>query len=184
MIVDLAGFAPPGGAVVFEVADQFALFAIDADDRCVCVLELATFGFDDHELSISSGAIPALTLATRFDVLAVGLEREVHVVQQPPDGIGADLNVGGAQCGADRLRGLSRPARPVNRIARHFIFENRFDACQDGGVFFPHAHDRHLVCAPASYRYPHPTTRSCLWRRYADRHPAMRQRVHRHRGQL
>lgn len=62
MIFDLAAFAPPGPTAIFEVADELAFLAIDADDRKVCGLELATLGRDEHKLPIAFGAISVLAL--------------------------------------------------------------------------------------------------------------------------
>jgi hypothetical protein len=62
VILDLFGFAPPRATAVFEVTDELALLAIDADDGQVRGLELATLGRNEHKLPVASGAITALAL--------------------------------------------------------------------------------------------------------------------------
>ena len=96
MVVHFFGLAPQGPAAVFEAADQLPFLAIAADDGQVGRLELAALGIDVHELPIASGPVPALVPETGFDVLAVRPEREPHLPQQPPDGIGADFDADGA----------------------------------------------------------------------------------------
>src|ERR1035441_9401254 len=81
VIVDFRGLSPPGPAGILEVADQLPLFAIDADDGEVCGLEAATLGVDRLELAIAARTIAGFSPESRFDVLAVRLERELHLAQ-------------------------------------------------------------------------------------------------------
>lgn len=81
VVVDLPALAPPGPAAIFEVADELAFFAIDADDRQICGLELPALGRNGQELPIAPGPIAPLALEAGLDVLPIGLEREVHGMQ-------------------------------------------------------------------------------------------------------
>jgi hypothetical protein len=92
VVVHFLGLALPGSATVFQTPNQLLLLAIAAHDGQIGRLEFAALGVDVQELPIASGSVPALVPQARFEVLAVRLEREAHLAQEPPDSIGADLD--------------------------------------------------------------------------------------------
>ena len=179
VIFDLAGVAPPGSAAIFEVADELAFLTIDTNDRQICGLELSTLGRDDHKLPITAGTVAVLALEAGFNILPIRLEREIHLMEQPPDGVGAYLNAVFGQCRGDRPSRLSRPARAVHGVAGHFIAEDLLDLCPDRGVFFPPLCGHRLPCVPVWGQCPRPTAQFGLWRPYADQPQAMRPLAHR-----
>ena len=79
--------AIPFGAGVFEIADQFALLAIDADDGKTLTLEASPQRGNMLELLIAVGA------GVGGDLLAVDAQREIHLVKKASDGIGRNRNV-------------------------------------------------------------------------------------------
>ena len=74
VIVHQDGRAIPFGAGVFEVADQFAFLAVDADDGKALSLEASPQRADMLELLIAVGA------GVGGDLLTVDAQREIHLV--------------------------------------------------------------------------------------------------------
>jgi len=82
VIMDGPGLAIPTGAGVFEVADQFALFSIDADDGQAAVAEALTEIGNVIELEVSVGA------GTGGEFFLVDAQGVIHLVEQTRDGVG------------------------------------------------------------------------------------------------
>src|SRR5258705_3010869 len=145
MIVDLLWLLAPRPAAVLEEADHLTLLSIHADDRLGRPFEPVTRAFDGQELSVSSGAVPAFMPNTGFDILAIRLEREAHLVQQPRPRVGADLDTEADQLLGNLLGGLAGPAQAVHRIAGDLVLEQLFYARSE-----EHTSElqslRHLVC--------------------------------------
>ena len=136
MIVDFLSFAPPGFAVVLEVANQFALFSIDADDGQISTVELAAFGVDEHELSISPGTLPGLAFEPGFDIFSMGLEREIHHRQQPPHRVGTHLDSDVKQLPCNFAGRAARPSQAADGVTGHILFQELFDTGEDLRRFF------------------------------------------------
>ena len=111
MVVHQNGRAIPVGAGVLEVANQFALLAIDADDRKTLSLEACPQRADMLELPIAVGT------GVGGDLLAVDAQRKIHLVQKTSDRIGRDGNVDLLQNLGDLLRRLAGPLQPRDGIS-------------------------------------------------------------------
>jgi len=86
VVKDAAGAAFPTATRIPEVADQFALLGVDADDGQMTALEAATQFGQIFELEI------AVRTGVGGDLLVIDAQRIAHLVEQPRDGIGADAD--------------------------------------------------------------------------------------------
>jgi hypothetical protein len=86
VIVDQGWFAFPLEAWVLEVAHQFTLLGVDADDRvCLSNKPPAESG-DAVELAVAVGVLGA-------QFLLVDSQGELELAQQSGNGTGADVNI-------------------------------------------------------------------------------------------
>src|SRR5271165_4435065 len=136
MIVDLLRFLAPHPAVVLEQTDHLTLLAVHADDGLLGPLEPVARALDGQELTVSSGAVPRFMLNAGFDILAIGLEREAHLVQQARHRIGTDLDTEAEQLLGNLLGGLAGPAQAAHRIAGDLVAQQLFYAGDDLRSFF------------------------------------------------
>jgi hypothetical protein len=117
VIVDLLEFLAPRPAVILEQTDHLTLLAVHADDGLLGPLEPVARALDGQELTVSSGAVPRFMLNAGFDILAIGLEREAHLVPQARHRIGTDFDTETEQLLGNLLGGLASPAQAAHRIA-------------------------------------------------------------------
>ena len=82
MIVHQDGRAIPFGSGVLEIADQFALLAIDADEGKTLSLEASSQRVDLLELLIALGG------GIGGNLLAVDAQREIHLAQKTSHCVG------------------------------------------------------------------------------------------------
>jgi hypothetical protein len=82
VIIDAHERAIPLDAMVLEVADQFSLFGIDADNGKPLTLKAGTQRRDLSELLV---AVRARVGGNGFAIHALG---KIHIVKQPRHGIG------------------------------------------------------------------------------------------------
>src|SRR5574341_435498 len=96
-------------AGVFEVADQFALLAVDADDRKALSFEASPQRANMLELLIAVGA------GVGGDLLAVDAQREIHLVQKASDRVGRHRDMDLLKDLGDLLGRLPGPLQPGGR---------------------------------------------------------------------
>jgi hypothetical protein len=125
----------PGAARIPEIADEFFLFGIDADDRLAGPLEGLAGVCNVLELPVSFLAGRRMADA-RLDFLVVDLQRIVHLTQEPSHGFGADADAVALQFSGDVAGGLARPFQSAHRVARRLVLYERFDSLEDVGRFF------------------------------------------------
>jgi len=130
VIVHQYGRAIPFGAGVFEVADQFAFLAVDADDGEALSLEARPQRADVLELLIAVGA------GVGGDLLAVHAQREIHLVEKTSDGIGRDRDVNLLENLRDLLGRLPGPLQPGNGISGGVVLQKDLDGIDYFGRFF------------------------------------------------
>ena len=104
MVVDGLSKSLPSGASVLEVADYFALFGIDADDRQAALGELGVLLGDVLKLLVGVWAE-----ACR-DALVVDAQPVVEILEDAGDGRGTGLDVEGGEFCCDLLGGAAGPA--------------------------------------------------------------------------
>jgi len=94
----------PTAARIFEIADEFAFFAVHADNGQMTALEtVAQFG-EIFELQIPVGT------RTGGDLLLIDAQGIAHVMEQASDGIGRDGNAESGQLLRDGGGSTARPA--------------------------------------------------------------------------
>lgn len=114
VVVDQARRALPGGAGILEVADQFALLGIDADDGQTPPLELVTEPGDVIELLL------AMRAARGGQLLAIEAKRVVH-------GVRRDGDTGWVEQFRDPLRGFASPTPTGDGIAGGVLLQQELD---------------------------------------------------------
>jgi hypothetical protein len=137
MIVDQDGGAIPFGAGMFEVADQFAFLAVDADDGETLLLEARSERADVLKLLIAVGA------GVGGDLLAVDAQREIHLVKKASDGIGRDGNLLLLEEEGDLLGCFPGPLSPVMGSPAVSCSRSNSIAWIISGVFFPRTYVPH-----------------------------------------
>jgi hypothetical protein len=91
-------------ARIFEIADEFAFLAVDADDGQMTALETVAQLGQIFELEISVGT------RSGGDLLLIDPQRIAHVMEQASDGIGGDGNAEFSQLFRDGGSSTTRPA--------------------------------------------------------------------------
>src|SRR5574341_134908 len=122
--------AIPFGAGVFEVADQFALLAVDADDRKALSLEASPQRANMLELLIAVGT------GGGGDLLAVDPQREIHLVEQAGDRIGRHRDIDLLQDFGDLLGCLPGPLQPGDGVSGRIVLQENLDGLDYFGRFF------------------------------------------------
>ena len=102
---------------IAEIADQFALFGIDADDRQMTALEATAQLGEIFELEISIGAVAG------GDLLMIHTERIAHLIEQPRDGIGAGGDTELAKFLGYSGSRAARPAQACHGIAGSVVLQ-------------------------------------------------------------
>lgn len=93
----------PTAARIFEIADEFAFFAVYADDGQMTALEAVAQLGQIFELKIPVGA------EAGRDLLLIDPQRIAHGMEQAGDGIGGDGNAEFGQLLGDRGGSAARP---------------------------------------------------------------------------
>jgi len=150
VVVDWRGNATPLAADVLEVAHQFSLFGINADDGIAVPAEAASQSGDVAELLIACGALPGA------DLFAVYAERETEFVEQPRHRACADPDAQPFQLPGDLGGRLVCPSQAAHRIAGGIVLQESLDLRDYLGCFFPSACVRRRVCVPDPTPHPEP----------------------------
>ena len=147
VIVDQARGQIPAHSGILEIADQFALFGIHADDGVATTLESVSKIAQVEELSIAIGTV----IGREF--LVIDPKGIAHPMEKTGDGVGADDDTEIAQRHGNLLRSATGPLQPGDGIAGGVIFEQKLDQRDDVGVFFRPACARRRSggCVPRSH---------------------------------
>ncbi len=130
VIVDQAGRQIPARAGIFEIADQFALFGIDADDGYAAALEAMPKITQVEEL------IVAIRTVVGGAFLVIDPKRIAHLMKEPGDGVGTDDDTEVTQRQGNLVGSSSGPLQPSDGIAGGVVFEQKLDQRDDVGGFF------------------------------------------------
>ena len=130
MIVDWRGNTSPLPTGILEVAHQFALFGIHADDGITVTAEAAAESDDEAELLVAGGAVPAGHL------FAVHAQRELEFVEQSGNRACLDRDVQSVQLSSDLGGRLVRPPPAAHRIAGRILLQQPLDLRDHLGRFF------------------------------------------------
>ena len=104
VIIDATRGRFPTTSRIFEIADELAFLAVDADDGQMTALETVAQLGQIFELKISVGT------RTGGDLLMIDAQRIAHVMEQAGDGIGGDGNAEFSQLFGDGGSSTARPA--------------------------------------------------------------------------
>ena len=129
VLVDVFRLSTPGASWVSEVADEFLLFRVQAQDGIAGILKSFLEVGDQFELSV------AVRMLRFGDALAVDPKRIFLALQQLADRIGAEAHSLGAHFLADGSRVFPAPPRTAHRIASRVRFHQFIQKCQHV-VFF------------------------------------------------
>ena len=130
VVVDQAGRQIPAQAGVFEVADQFAFFGVDANDGQAAALEALPKITQIEELIIAIGT----EVGGQF--LVIDAQGITHLMEETSDRIGTDRDTEVPQSHGDLVGGTPRPLQPGNGITGGVVFEQELDQRDDVGGFF------------------------------------------------
>jgi hypothetical protein len=130
VIVDQARGQIPAHSRILEIADQFALLGIHADDGMATTLESVSKIAKVEELIIAIGTVVGR------EFLVIDPKGIAHPMEKTGDGLGADDDPEVAQRHGNLLRGASGPLQPGDGIAGGVVFEQKLDQCDDVGDFF------------------------------------------------
>src|SRR5262249_26968648 len=124
--VDHVGLSTPTNARVLEVADQYRVLGVGADNGCTSTQELPPQFPNPAELAVSIG------MRRAGKPLDIRLEREFELAEQTADG--------------DVANGLQLPGQPSETHANEFALPSRISPClgldqagqvyKQGGTFF------------------------------------------------
>jgi len=117
VVKDASGAAFPTAAGIAEIANQFALLGIHADDGQVTALEAVTQIGEIFELEIPIRAV------TGGDLFVIHAQRIPHLIEQPRDGVGADADAELAQFLGDSGGGAARPPQACHGVAGGVVLQ-------------------------------------------------------------
>ena len=130
VIVDQARRQVPACSRIIEIADQFALLGIDANDGMTTTLELVPQVADVEELLVAVGTVVG------GEFLVIDAQRITHPMEKTGHRIGADDDTEVAQ-GHRHLGGRSsRPLQAGDGIPGGVVFEQELDQSDEVGGFF------------------------------------------------
>ncbi len=130
VIVDQARGQIPAHSGILEIADQFALLGIHADDGVAPTLESVSKIAEIEELIIAIGTVVGREL------LVIDPQGIAHLMEKTGDGVGADDDTEIAQRHSNLLGSASGPLQPCDGIAGGVVFEQKLDQYDDVGGFF------------------------------------------------
>jgi hypothetical protein len=122
--------AVPFDAAVFEVADQLALLAVDADEGKALALEASPERADVLELLIAVGT------GVGGDLFAVGAQGETHLVEKTRDGVGRNGNTDLLEDFGDLVGRLAGPLQPRDGVSGGVVLQKDLDDLDYFGRFF------------------------------------------------
>ena len=130
MVLDGGRLEAPDPAGIFEVADQFFLFGIHADNGQRAAQKALFLPGDALELSIALW----MRCGKGF---GVGMQCIAQLIEQSPRGPRADDDVQLPQLPCDLHQSFARPQRmPAGRIAGSALLEQTAEDLQEAGRFF------------------------------------------------
>ena len=117
VVVDQTGRKIPTRSGVLEVADQFALLGVDANDRQAAALEALPKITQVEELIIAIGA------DVGGEFLVIDAQGIAHLMEEPSDSVGADDDAEVTQRHGDLVGSSPGPLQPSDGIAGRVVFE-------------------------------------------------------------
>ena len=117
VVVDQAGRQIPARTGIFEIADQFAFFGIDANDGETTALKSVSKIAQVEELIIAIGTVVG------GEFLVIDAQGIAHLMEEAGNGVGADDDTEVTQRHGNLVGGSPGPLQPGDRIAGGVVFE-------------------------------------------------------------
>ena len=130
MVVDQSGRKIPTRTGILEVAGQFALFGVDANDGEAAAFEALTKIAEVEEPIITIGTVAG------GEFLAIDAQGIAHLMEETSDGVRTDDNTEVTQRHGNLVGGSPGPLQPGEGIAGGVVFEQELDQRDDVGGFF------------------------------------------------
>jgi len=146
MIVDQAGRQVPTSTGISEMADEFVLLGIDANDGETAALESVAKVAEVAELMVAIGTMVGGKL------LVIDAQRIAQVMEQAGDGVRAHPDPEVSERHGDLGGGSPRPLQAGDGIPGGIVFEQELDQGEEVGGFFPRVCGRRRPggCDPVS----------------------------------
>jgi hypothetical protein len=121
VIVDPAGRQIPACPGIFEIADQFAFFGIDANDGETAALKSVSKIAEVEELMVAIGTMVG------GEFLVIDAEGIAHLMEEAGDGAGANQDTEVTQCHGNLGGGSPRPLQAGDGVTGGVVFEQELD---------------------------------------------------------
>jgi hypothetical protein len=121
VVVDQTGRKIPTRSGVLEVADQFALLGVDANDRQAAALEALPKITQVEELIIAIGA------DVGGEFLVIDAQGIAHLMEEAGYGVGTNDNTEVAQSHGNLVGSSPGPLQASDGIASRIVFEKELD---------------------------------------------------------
>ena len=121
VVVDQAGRQIPARARIFEVADQFAFFGIDANDGETAALKSVAQIAEVEELMVAIGTVVG------GEFLVIDAKGIAHLMEEAGDGAGANQDTEVTQRHGHLGGGSSRPLQTRHGITGGVVFKQELD---------------------------------------------------------
>ena len=133
VVEDLDGLLFPGGAGVLEVADEFLLLGVDADQGAVLGGATTLEGGDEFKLGVAVGR------GDGGELLAVDAQGEAGGGEQAGDGAGGEGEAEGGEGAGELGGGAVSPVQVGARVSGGVVFEQSGEGSAQCRVFFSRA---------------------------------------------
>ncbi len=121
VIIDQTGRQIPARPGIFEIADQFTFFGIDANDGETAALKSVAQIAEVEELMVAIGTVVG------GELLVIDPKRIAHLVEETSDRVGANQDTEVIQRQGHLGGGSSRPLQTRNRITGGVVLEQELD---------------------------------------------------------
>lgn len=121
MIVDPAGRQIPARPGIFEIADQFTFFGIDANDGQTAALKPVAKIAEVEELMVAIGTVVG------GEVLVIEAQGIAHLMEEAGDGVGANQDPEVPERHGNLGGGSPRPLQARDGITGGVVFQQKLD---------------------------------------------------------
>ena len=121
MIVDPARRQIPARTGIFEIADQFPFFGIDADDGETAALKSMAKIAEVEELMVAIGTVVG------GEVLVIEAQGITHLVEETSDSVGTDYDAEVTQRHGNLGGGSPGPLQARDGITGGVVFQQELD---------------------------------------------------------
>jgi hypothetical protein len=121
VIVDQAGTQIPARTGIFEIADQFAFFGIDADDGETAALKSVAKIAEVEELMVAIGTVVG------GEFLVIDAKGIAHLMEETSDSVGTDDDAKVTQRPGNLVRSSPGPLQARDGVTGGVVFQQELD---------------------------------------------------------